>query len=257
MTPWLSVNWLRVVDHFVSAVSCLVLWSKRTGPQIRYAVRVDVPISKDVTEAQNAGAQKINQVEAARTNIHSGSAGGEQELSIEIDFGDGRKASRANTLTEASANQKTEANHTREQDKEGTNKQLKIGGQTYDPLSVIAKAPTDKTQATDATNAKAHKTDVPSHKLEKHLGKAHEVQQKPPAPEGKDINLGDFFHKYSSPFADAYNHSKALKPGEKGKSPTLEAIVERMMAVPWANQLKVRIDHHATNSVYRDHLWMP
>lgn len=57
---------------------------------------------------------------------------------------------------------------------------------------------------------------------------------------------------YSSPFADAYNRSKALKPGERGKSPTLEAIVDRMMSVPWANQLKVRIDNHATNSVYRD-----
>jgi len=53
-----------------------------------------------------------------------------------------------------------------------------------------------------------------------------------------------------SPFADAYNHSKALKPGEKGKSPTLETIVDRVLSVPWANQLKVKIDHWSDNSHY-------
>lgn len=88
--------------------------------------------------------------------------------------------------------------------------------------------------------------------IEKSLGADEKTSGKPKAPEGKDISLNDFFHKYSSSLADAYNQSKALKPGEPGNSPTLEAIVDRMFAIPWADKLKIRIDRWARNSEYNN-----
>lgn len=182
---------------------------KAENAHLAGAVRVDVPQDKDVTDARNAGAQQIRQVEAERTNRHSGSAGDDQELSIEIDFGDGQKASRVNALTEVGANQKLEANHTREQDKVGTNKHLKIGGQTYDPLSVIAKGPTDKTQATDATNAKANKHEAQPHQFGIAVGKPVEVSK---------------YLEVPSPISDAV-FSK--------KSPTLSKLVEDLKKLPW------------------------
>jgi hypothetical protein len=126
------------------------------------AARIEVPQAQDVAEAQNTGAQKINQVEAARTNRHSGSAGGDQELSIEIDFGDGRKSSRVNVLTEACASQKADAHQTQEQAKatpqELSQKPVQIGGLKYDPLSVMAMKDQTPEIVTDATNAIADRT---------------------------------------------------------------------------------------------------
>lgn len=76
------------------------------------SARIDVPKSneadrsdtaerpKDVHEAANAGLNAQKAVEDARTNRHSGSAGGDQFGSIEIDFGNGQKSSRLETATE-------------------------------------------------------------------------------------------------------------------------------------------------------------
>jgi hypothetical protein len=178
---------------------------------LRGAVRVDVPENKDLTEAQNAGKQQINQVEAARTNRHSGSAGSDQELSIEIDIGDGRTASRINALTEASV--KPDMLKTREQNttapQEVLHKPVQIGGLAYDPLSVFAKAPSDKTRATDATNAIAHKPEAQPHELGIVVGKPLEVSKYLEAP---------------SPISDAVLPKK---------SPTLSKLVEDLKKLPW------------------------
>jgi len=221
--------------------------------QLKGSGRVDVTVSKGVLESQNASAKRLGRVESVRTNRHSGSAGSDQELSIEIDFGDGRKASRTNSMSETCLSRSTECSSRSEQKApvEAVQRVLGVGGLSHDPLSVIAKGATDKVVPSDATKANAGKTEALRDWLEEHADKVRVTPKKPPAPEGQEIGLLDFFHKYSSPFADAYCSSKALKPGAQGKSATLEAIVDRMMAVPWADKLKVKLDPGADNSEYR------
>jgi hypothetical protein len=50
--------------------------------------------SKDSNSLRNASARDLEQVESARTNAHSGSAGGDQHASIEIVFEDGTRKGR-------------------------------------------------------------------------------------------------------------------------------------------------------------------
>lgn len=66
------------------------------------SARVDVDRSKDVHEAANATKSAKDAVEDTRTNKHSGSAGGDQFASVEIDFGNGIKKSRLEPGTEQS-----------------------------------------------------------------------------------------------------------------------------------------------------------
>lgn len=66
------------------------------------SARVDVDRSKDVHEAANAGKPAKDAVESTRTNKSSGSAGGDQFASVEIDFGNGIKKSRLEPGTEQS-----------------------------------------------------------------------------------------------------------------------------------------------------------
>ncbi len=220
---------------------------------LKGSVQIDVTASKDVLDSQNAGAGRIGQVESVRTNRHSGSAGGDQDQSIEIDFGDGRKASRANSILEVDRNRRAKSSSGLEQATplDALRGPLSIGSLSHDPLTLIAKGGADKAVTNDIKDPNFSKQELARHRLEAHADKAPEAQKKSPLPVGQEIGLLDFFHKYSSPFADAYNDSKALKPGTPGKSPTLEAIVDRMMEVPWADKLKVVLDPRADNSEYR------
>ena len=58
--------------------------------------------SKDAHASRNASHEQVQKAEAERTNRHSGSAGGDQNASVEIQFEDGRRVSRQNQLTEQS-----------------------------------------------------------------------------------------------------------------------------------------------------------
>lgn len=70
----------------------------RTEP-FKLSARVDVALSSEAVEAANAPAKLFDAVEAARTNKHSGSAGGDQAYSIEIVMDDGNRVSRLNPQT--------------------------------------------------------------------------------------------------------------------------------------------------------------
>ncbi|MBI5175729.1 MAG: hypothetical protein SFV17_10520 [Candidatus Obscuribacter sp.] len=61
--------------------------------------RADIDMSNEVLEAANSPAKLFDAVEAARTNKHSGSAGGDQAYSIEIVMDDGNRVSRLDPLT--------------------------------------------------------------------------------------------------------------------------------------------------------------
>ncbi|MBP6348335.1 MAG: hypothetical protein KA392_02280 [Candidatus Obscuribacter sp.] len=62
----------------------------------KLSARIDVPLeqTKDIQDAMVAGAADKSKIEANRTNRHSGSAGGDQMMSIELIFDDGRTVSR-------------------------------------------------------------------------------------------------------------------------------------------------------------------
>lgn len=64
--------------------------------QFKLSARIDVPLeqTKDIQDAMVAGAADKSKIEASRTNRHSGSAGGDQMMSIELIFDDGRTVSR-------------------------------------------------------------------------------------------------------------------------------------------------------------------
>ncbi|MBK8221281.1 MAG: hypothetical protein IPK73_09695 [Candidatus Obscuribacter sp.] len=64
--------------------------------ELRNSSRGDV-VPKDVLDAVNAPGKVFDAAEAARTNRHSGSAGGDQAYSIEIEMEDGRRISRLNS----------------------------------------------------------------------------------------------------------------------------------------------------------------
>ena len=64
--------------------------------ELRKSTRGDV-VPKDVLDAVNAPGKVFDAAEAARTNRHSGSAGGDQAYSIEIEMEDGRRISRLNS----------------------------------------------------------------------------------------------------------------------------------------------------------------
>ena len=55
--------------------------------------------SKDAHASRNSSHEQVQQAEAERTNRHSGSAGSDQNASVEIQFEDGRRVSRQNQLT--------------------------------------------------------------------------------------------------------------------------------------------------------------
>lgn len=57
----------------------------------------------DIPETRNLGSMVMKCLETKRTNRSSGSLNEAQEHSIEIDFGDGKTASRKSSLTEAQA----------------------------------------------------------------------------------------------------------------------------------------------------------
>lgn len=109
--------------------------------------------SPDIVNAANTGAKEIAEIELVRTNRHSGSAGGDQNLSIEIDMGDGSTASRLTGTTEL--NRKGTQNTNSDQQ----TLQISIGKHRYNPSELLAEKPLQKQKdvATDSTNAKADK----------------------------------------------------------------------------------------------------
>lgn len=68
--------------------------------------------------------------------------------------------------------------------------------------------------------------------------------------DGETIDFSKLLTDYQTPFIDAYDKSKTLKDGDKGKSATLEAVIDRMKACPWFSQLKVKFDSKAKNPDY-------
>lgn len=60
----------------------------------------------DAQNARNAGASDVKAVQALNRNAHSGSAGGDQDVSLSIDYGNGLEASRKSGLTGKDIQQK-------------------------------------------------------------------------------------------------------------------------------------------------------
>ena len=68
--------------------------------------------------------------------------------------------------------------------------------------------------------------------------------------DGQTMTLHEALQVFNTPFMDAYEHSKKLKEGEPGKSKTLEAVVDRLKACPWAEQIRIKFDSKASNPEY-------
>lgn len=68
--------------------------------------------------------------------------------------------------------------------------------------------------------------------------------------DGETISLSQLMSDYKTPFIGAYEHSKKLKPGDQGKSPTLEMIVDRLKNCPCANRISIRFDSKADHPEY-------
>lgn len=70
--------------------------------------------------------------------------------------------------------------------------------------------------------------------------------------DGQTWKLSDFLSHAHSPITDAYELSKHLKEGQSGKSKTLEGLVDRLKECPWAGQIQINFDAHATHPEYDD-----
>lgn len=70
--------------------------------------------------------------------------------------------------------------------------------------------------------------------------------------DGDNLTLKQVLEDYKTPFMDAYERSKTLKDGDPGKSKTLEDVVDRLKACPWADQIRIRFDSRADHPEYRN-----
>lgn len=76
--------------------------------------------------------------------------------------------------------------------------------------------------------------------------------EKPTPKDGQDLLLKQILEDYKTPFIDAYERSKCLNDEQPGKSKTLEQVVDRLKAVPWTDQIRVKFDSKADNTEYRN-----
>jgi len=68
--------------------------------------------------------------------------------------------------------------------------------------------------------------------------------------DGDHLNLKQLLNDYKTPFIDAYEQSRHLEDGEPGKSKTLEEVVDRLKACPWADQVFVDFKFKPDNPEY-------
>jgi hypothetical protein len=79
---------------------------------------------------------------------------------------------------------------------------------------------------------------------------AKKPHEKSTPKDGDHLTLKQLLHDYKTPFIDAYERSKQLKDGAPGKSKTLEEIVDRLKACPWADQILIDFKLHPNNPEY-------
>ncbi len=110
----------------------------------------------------------------------------------------------------------------------------------------VAKEGTQKFELFDSSNSHVEKIALRDDYLNRY-------ELKPLQPiDGQTMTLHEALAVFKTPFMDAYEHSKQLKDGEPGKSKTLEEVVDRLKACPWANQITIRFDSKAKNPEYDD-----
>jgi hypothetical protein len=68
--------------------------------------------------------------------------------------------------------------------------------------------------------------------------------------DGDNLSLKQILTDYKTPFIDAYHRSKQLSDGAPGKSQTLETLVDRLQACPWADKIRVKFDASVPNPEY-------
>lgn len=79
---------------------------------------------------------------------------------------------------------------------------------------------------------------------------AENKHDKPVPPEGRPITLKQLLNDYKTPIIDAYEHSKHLQDGQSGKSKTLEEVIDRLKACPWADKIRIVFKEHPNNPEY-------
>jgi len=68
--------------------------------------------------------------------------------------------------------------------------------------------------------------------------------------DGESLTIKQLLSDYKTPFTDAYERSKHLKPGQPGKSKALEALIDRLKTCPWAARVHIQFDSKANNPDY-------
>lgn len=76
--------------------------------------------------------------------------------------------------------------------------------------------------------------------------------EKPTPNHGQALTLKQLLEDYKTPFIDAYERSKCLKEGQPGKSKTLEYVVDRLRAIPWADRIWIDFKLHPDNPDYNN-----
>ena len=76
------------------------------------------------------------------------------------------------------------------------------------------------------------------------------TKQKLEPTEGPPIKLETVLSDYKTPFTEAFERSKNLKPGEPGKLEMLEETMRRLESVPWKEKLDVIFNPRAKNPEY-------
>ena len=90
----------------------------------------------------------------------------------------------------------------------------------------------------------------PEESFSESLKRLHPNEKLVPKDGDPPLTLKQLLNDYKTPFIDAYEQSKHLKDGAPGKSKTLEDIVDRMKACPWADQIRIKFDKNAVNPEY-------
>lgn len=68
--------------------------------------------------------------------------------------------------------------------------------------------------------------------------------------DGDELTLTQLMTEYKTPFIDAFERSKPLKDGQPGHSKTLEDTVNRLLACPWSDKIRIKFDKNAANPEY-------
>ncbi len=150
-----------------------------------------------------------------------------------------------NTWTEATADNRKSKKDTVSQE-----------GLTDDKIAEIkAKGGFKKFELFDSAQDTSEEFLIAENKDGKDFIKKIEAQKDPERtvpPENTLLLLKDFFHKYTTPFVDAYWRTKALKDGDQKKCNLYEEIVERFERSPWKkpDDLKIKLDRSITYPHY-------